>query len=341
LTKFRVTYTRPRPAGAIRFDPNQEFVDMVDVPANTPEEAALSIERSMPYVHVVKVERTVEDSPSLYGEARYGQSRYGSTIAASGASYLWPDNSTISGSVATITNSLASFVSNSSAAKSTIETLRNFGIDDKILFPLHQNVEMMRAEAERLRSEFSDAVKKLNEARLQELAAESPDNEERVALAASIVEELVACSMLSKEKLGFDFFNCSPDNISALYTPCKDGNDFKMKIGALANLFEVDLKPFRALVRNAQDDWKSIKLIEEWAKQNSVSFDPTMPEVWRKIVDMRNSTFPFHKTDQRLLAIVSYFGQSYPPEYPILWKEILTRFAISAVELRKLLSALG
>jgi hypothetical protein len=341
LTKFRVTYKRLKPAGVIQFDPSLEFVDELDIQANTPEEAALSIQRTMPYWQVVKIERAADETHPLYGEARYGYSRYSSSVAASGARTLWPDNSLTSSNVALATDSLASFVSSYSLAQSRIESLRNYGIDDKILIPLQQNVETMRTETEKLRSELNEAVKKPNQEKLQELAAVSSDNESRAALAASIVEELVACNMLTNQKLGFESFSCSPETINALHTACKDADDFKLKIGALANLFSIDLKPLRALIRNAQDDWKSIKLLEEWAKQNSVAFEPTMFEVWRKIVDMRNSTFPYHATDQRFLSLVSYFGQSYPPKYPELWKGVLTKLVVTTAEFRNLLSTLG
>jgi len=340
LSRFKITYRRLKPAGGISFDPSQEFVDEMELPASTPEEAALSIARNMSYMHVVKIERTTDEAPPLYGEARYGESHYGSSLVASGATTVWPHNETATGNIATIAGSLASFVSNYSAAQSNIETLRSFGIGLEILNPLQQNIVTMKTEAESLRNKLDEAVKKLNQEKIQELAGESPDNVERAVLATKIVDELVACNMLSKERLGFEFFNCSPDIINALHTHCKDGNDFKIKIGALANIFEIDLKSFRARVSNAQDDWKSIKLFEVWAGQNSVPFDPAMLDIWRKIVDMRNSTFPFHKTDQRFLLLVSYFGQSYPPNYPELWREILSKFAISTAKFRNLLSVL-
>lgn len=39
MTRFKVTYRRLKPAGSIEFDPNLEFVDTIELPATTPEEA--------------------------------------------------------------------------------------------------------------------------------------------------------------------------------------------------------------------------------------------------------------------------------------------------------------
>ena len=340
-SRFRVTYRRLKPAGAIQFDPSQEFVDIIEVPASTPEDATLSLARTMPYLHVLKVEKISDETLARYGEARYGQSTYVSDVVASGARTLWPDKPDLSDNLSTISGSIASFVSNYTSAQATIDTLRTIGVDQNVLYPLQQNIETMREQAEKLRNDLTEAVGKLNRGKLEEMAAESPEHADRLVLASKIVEVLVDCNLLSKNRLGFEFFNCSPDAVNVLHTPCRDGDDFKIKIGALANMFEIGLKPFRELISNAKDEWKSIKLFEEWAKQNSLSYDPLVLEIWRNIVEMRNATFPFHKTDQRLLAVISYFGQSFPPKYPELWHEILTRFAISITKFRVLLSGLS
>jgi hypothetical protein len=338
LTKFRVTYRRPKPAGAIKFDPSQEFIDLMDISASTPEEAMLSLAGTMPFLQVSKIEKTSDAPLARYGEARYDQSTYASNVVASGAKTVWPDKPDLPNNLSAITGSIASFVSNYTSAQATIETLRTIGVDQRILNPLQGNIEMMRKEADDLRLELTVAVGEFNQKKLQELAADSPANAERGTLASRIVEELVACNLLSKKRLSFEFFNCSPEVINTLHTPCVDGDDFKIKIGALANIFETNIKALKELVHNVQDDWKSIKLLEEWAKQNSLPYDPVMLEVWRNIVEMRNATFPFHKTDPRLIVIMTYFGQAFPPKYPELWNEILTRFAESITKFRILLS---
>lgn len=339
MTDYRVTYKRPKPAGSIQFDPNQEFIDIIDIPSNTPEEATQYISSNMPYLEVLRIEKLLSEPPARYGEARYGESRYYTpSVMASGAQVKWPDRPDLSSNLSTIGVSISGFVSSYSGATAIVQTLRTIGVEDKILLPLQTNIEVMRSEAERLTNELDKALTKDNQARLQQLAAESDENRERSILASNVVEELVSCNLLSKKKLAFEIFNCSPDIVDVLHTPCNDRDDFKIKIGALANLFEIELRSLKGVVKEPQDDWKSIKLIESWANQNSWAYDPKMFETWRAIVDLRNATFPYHVTDTKIVELVSQFGQSFPPNYTGLWKAILNRLFSSIRQFRQLLA---
>lgn len=118
---------------------------------------------------------------------------------------------------------------------------------------------------------------------------------------------------------------------------CLDADGFHIKIGALAQMFEIDTSPLRSKVRDAPTNWKSVKLLEEWATQNSLQYESSMFEVWRAVIDLRNASFPYHETDDRVVKLTAFFGHGYPPPYPELWMDVLRQFLTSIVSLRKLL----
>lgn len=338
MTQYRVTYRRLKPAGAVQFDPRQEFIDIMDIPTSTPEEATFHLHRNMPYLEISRIEKLNSQSPARYGEARYGQSYYQApSVIASGAMARWPDQPDLSNNLSTIAMSISEVVASYSGASAIVKTLQAIGVGEQFLYPLQKNIDVMKVEAERLTSELSRALGGQNQKKLQQLAGESEENRERQTLASDIVQEIVSCNLLAKRKLSFEVFNCSPEVVNFLHTPCTSGDSFKMKIGALASIFEIELKPLKALVKDGRNDWKSIKLIEALANQNSWTYDPKIFEVWRAIVYLRNATFPYHATDTRIVDLISFFGQTFPPDYAELWKAILKSLLVSITEFRKLL----
>lgn len=245
MTNFKVEYTRPKPADAVQFDPNLRLVDIMDLPSQTPEDAIMHIERNMPWMKLIRIEKLG------YGE--YGDS---SRILPSGAVTTWPNDSTISANVSSTGMAVSAFVSNYSAAQTGLSILRTMGVPETVLKPLQQNIEIMRSEADREKNELELTLERKAWPTLERLTIESEHNRDRQILASRIVETIVACNLLSERVLRFRFFNVPPETISRLHTPCNDENEFKMKIGALAVMFEIDLKMFKTLIRNAQDDWK-------------------------------------------------------------------------------------
>lgn len=114
-----------------------------------------------------------------------------------------------------------------------------------------------------------------------------------------------------------------------LHTPCGSERDFPNKIGVICQLFETKLDPLRKLLKKANKNWRSIKLIEEWLKESGLSYDPDITQTWENIVQLRNASPPFHKPDARVIRLCEFFGQNYPPNYPELWKGIMNRFKVS------------
>jgi len=136
------------------------------------------------------------------------------------------------------------------------------------------------------------------------------------------------------------YFNESIESISELHKPCHSHIDFRIKIGALAQLFDISLSSLRKIVKNPENQWKSIKLLEVWFHQNALEYDANMLQIWRNIIDLRNSSFPYHPSTSRLILILNFFGSSFPIDYPKLWILILRRFLESIESFQEILSGL-
>ncbi len=57
MHKFRVKYTRPTPAGAIKFDPNLEFILTIELNADTPEGAIEELQNNKHWMNVRSIEQ--------------------------------------------------------------------------------------------------------------------------------------------------------------------------------------------------------------------------------------------------------------------------------------------
>lgn len=268
----------------------------------------------------------------------YEPSSQSSTVGTSAAIKKWPNNPQVSGTIIVVNRSISDLVSSYSASLEQIRLLEETGVDKSSLSLLKKNVQVMKAEADRQRQQLTSSIKAERWARLETEAKKFEETRERQMQASRIVQEMESSNLLSESVLSTKFFNPGPGIVDAMHTPCATQDNFEMKIGALANLFDIELEPLRSKVRDAKDEWKSIKLLEEWAKQNSLAYDAKMFEVWRAIVDLRNASYPFHKADTRVVRLVEFFGQDFPPDYSKLWKAILQHFLLSIDAFMDLLS---
>jgi hypothetical protein len=149
--------------------------------------------------------------------------------------------------------------------------------------------------------------------------------------ASEIATAVKNCNVLFHSLTNVKFvFREDIQAINALHAPCENERDFAFKIGGLAELFEVQLEPLRALLRGECDQsWRSIKLTEVWMKENAITYDPTIFEVWRRIVALRNASFPYHATDAEIVELLQYFDQTFPVEYASLCDSVLDKFLAS------------
>ena len=160
------------------------------------------------------------------------------------------------------------------------------------------------------------------------------------SIASDIVDEIRTINILYGRLMqtGEILFPEDIQIVNQLHTPCRTKEDYWMKIGSLALLFERDLKPLRALIEKPEPAWKSLKLIETWLQQKGIPYDLDMIQVWKSIKELRNTTFPYHSGDARIVNILQFFDQGFPPEYPRLWDSILSRFLESLRKFRGILN---
>lgn len=154
-------------------------------------------------------------------------------------------------------------------------------------------------------------------------------------IAGQIVDEIRTINILFNNITNIqNLFSEDIQVVSQLHIRCRSREDYWMKIGSLALLFEREVKSLRKLVKNPASSWKSIKLIEVWLQQSDVPYDLEMIQIWKNIKELRNATFPYHSGDARILNTLQFFDQGFPPDYKKLWDSILERFLESLRKFR-------
>jgi hypothetical protein len=149
----------------------------------------------------------------------------------------------------------------------------------------------------------------------------------KTPLGSQIVDELVTINTLfqtltnSKLNLFREDVRITKD----IMLPCKDEKEFRSRIGSLALIFEAEnLKELRSILKG-EEDWKLIKLVENWLKKEGIDYEPDMIQTWENIVLMRDKTHPYHPESSETISLFRYFGQGIPPIYSQLWEAILEK----------------
>jgi len=160
---------------------------------------------------------------------------------------------------------------------------------------------------------------------------------ERQERATDIIKKMTHANYLFQDRRRAELFKLDkPEILERLRKASIGEDDFVGKIASLASLFEVDVNPLRRLVPKYDPSWKSITLVEEMLKSEKVQFDPDIVNIWRKIIELRNST-PIHP-DKPPISTLEFFGVTYPAvDYPILWENVLDKFQYSLNKFVKIL----
>jgi len=130
-----------------------------------------------------------------------------------------------------------------------------------------------------------------------------------------------------------------PDFFTRLPTPCRGYDDFLGKIQSLATIFEVDTKPLRALVPDADLNWGSIKLIEKWLENKTPDYAQIV-NVWRNIVQLRKIPPTHALMKEEVIDAIEFFGRQLPINFPLLWDSILESFLQSLLKFQEILTNL-
>lgn len=162
---------------------------------------------------------------------------------------------------------------------------------------------------------------------------------ETTTMARKITTAIKNCNLLFRDLTGVPtLFREDIQAVSVLHQPCSDENDFRMKLGALAELFQVDPNKWKSVLEKLDPKVKrgSILLVK-WLDQRKIRYSRDKVKVWDSIIDLRNASFPYHPTNRKLIGLVRFFGQSFPINYTRFYESILTSFLDSLEMLQRIL----
>lgn len=145
---------------------------------------------------------------------------------------------------------------------------------------------------------------------------------------------------ITHSKIVLIFREDVPDFFTRLPTASRGLEDFLGKIQSLAIVFEVNLKPLRALVPGADSSWGSIKLVERWLEDKKVLDYTQMINVWKKIIKLRKIPPTHAPMSDEVVDAIEFFGEKLPVDFSKLWDSILDRFLESLVKFQEILSSL-
>ena len=127
--------------------------------------------------------------------------------------------------------------------------------------------------------------------------------------------------------------------ISILHQPCDNENDFNIKLGALAELFQVDPNEWKPIIRDFKSWMKrGSTFVLKWLEEQNIAYDHEKVKIWDVIIEMRNASSPYHPTSKKLVELVNFFGQGFPMDYGKLYESILIKFLDSLEMLQRVLN---
>ena len=163
---------------------------------------------------------------------------------------------------------------------------------------------------------------------------------ETTTLARGITTAIKNCNLLFHDLTKVSIlFREDIQAISALHQPCLNENNFRVKLGAVAEFFEVQPTEWKTILE--EFDPEKIKrgstLLIRWLDERKIPYDRHKVKVWDAIIDLRNASFPYHPTNRKLIKLVKFFGQSFPIDYEKFYESILRMFLDSLEMLQRVL----
>jgi len=162
---------------------------------------------------------------------------------------------------------------------------------------------------------------------------------ETTTLAKKITTALKNCNILFHGLTNVPIlFREDIQAVSVLHQPCSDENDFCVKLGALAELFQVDPKKWKPLLEKFDRKMKrGSTLLIRWLDEREIPYDCDQVKVWDAVINLRNVSFPYHPTNIKLIELVKFFDQSFPINYAKFYESILRMFLDSLEMLQRIL----
>lgn len=132
-----------------------------------------------------------------------------------------------------------------------------------------------------------------------------------------------------ESKFGFKLFTCVTDDpVGAvnLIKPCKSEEDFSLKIQTLAGLIDrlnVSELRLKIKVKDATKIQGSVKVLEQFLKENLPIYPPTIISNLRNLMTLRSKMYPAHVTSSEIIVVLGNFGIN---KYPLNdWEEGVTK----------------
>jgi hypothetical protein len=116
-----------------------------------------------------------------------------------------------------------------------------------------------------------------------------------------------------------------PAFFTELPIDCTSYENFNYKIQNLSCIFEVNIRNLRTIINDSESEWKSIKIIEEWFKQEGVKDTEDIINVWKNIILLRNMPPAHPKLSQEHIEAMNFFNGGVN-DFSNLWDNILDRF---------------
>lgn len=118
-----------------------------------------------------------------------------------------------------------------------------------------------------------------------------------------IINEIKAINLSFWQLLGerIDLIRVTTDQVTLMASPCYSYIDLASKVGVLASLVEMNIKELRKLVKNYEEDWKGLKLLEVLFKDRGKYSDDLERalKILRAAVMLRNKIPPYHPPSER------------------------------------------
>jgi len=128
--------------------------------------------------------------------------------------------------------------------------------------------------------------------------------------------------------------------IAELGTSCFSEKDFFVKIGYIYNVLDMDIEALRRLVSKYEEDWKGIKLVEQFLRERGLLNEiKDVIEFWKDLVRLRDCSYPYHRaSERRVLEIMNRLGLKYPSaKWEDLYSSLFQRLTSSLGKFRKVL----
>ena len=200
---------------------------------------------------------------------------------------------------------------------------------------LKEDLDKMAREQEKALFQLGSALRDRDAAKVErvdeEMKRRIPERVrslERSELAASIVTAIRHVNLLfSRKANGAVLLKEDMQIANSFFAPVTRPEDFVVHVGSLAVLFDVPLDPLRVQLSHFDPGWKSIRLLESWNVEKGENQIPSSVfETWKRIVDLRRYSFPFHAGSDEIVATVKSFGHGFPLDYGALWDDVLAKF---------------